>query len=58
MRDWDKTEKMTKEQLEIVDKMIETVVKRIVEIMGEKGMKSISRYELTMIFGRGKKRYE
>lgn len=47
-------EDMNEKQIEIADKMIGTVVKRIVEIMGEKGMKSISRYELTMIFGRGK----
>ncbi len=52
-----KPEDMTEKQIEIADRMIETVVKKIVDVMGEKGMKSISRYELTMIFGRGRDRY-
>ena len=48
---------MDKKHIEIADRMIETVVKKIVDVMGEKGMKSISRYELTMIFGRGRDKY-
>jgi len=35
-------------------KFVQLVVKAIVEQMGKQGMKTISRYQLTTIFGRDK----
>lgn len=37
---------------EIATRLIQSVVKSIVDGMEKKGMKTISRYELTKIFGR------